>query len=72
VTVGSTSVLLESCQKRMQILEYDLVGKVEELRRLEKVPPSSLSLSLSRARARALSLSLSLSLNLSPAVGRSE
>jgi hypothetical protein len=66
VTVGWTSVLLESCQKRMQILEYDLVGKVEELRRLEKVLPFSLSLPL------ALSLSLSSSLSLSPAVGRSE
>jgi hypothetical protein len=55
-------VLLESCQKRMQILEYDLVGKVEELRRLEKVLPTSL----------ALSLSLSFFLSLPPAVGRSQ
>ena len=49
-------MLLESCQKRMQILEYDLVGKVEELRRLEKVLPASLS------RSRSLFLSFSLSL----------
>ena len=49
-------MLLESCQKRMQILEYDLVGKVEELRRLEKVLPTSLS------RSRSLSLSFSLAL----------
>jgi hypothetical protein len=50
----------------MQILEYDLVGKVEELRRLEKVLPSSLSPSL------ALSLSLSFSLPLPPAAGGSD
>ena len=62
MTVGWRSVLLESCQKRMQILEYDLVGKVEELRRLEKVLPTSL----------ALSLSLSFFLSLPPAVGRSQ
>jgi hypothetical protein len=48
----------------MQILEYDLVGKVEELRRLEKVLPTSLS--------RSRSLSLSFSLSLPPAVGRSQ
>ena len=34
---ASANAIIESCEKRLRILEYDLVSKQEEISRLEKV-----------------------------------
>ena len=38
---AQTNVIIESCEKRMKMLEYDLVSKCEEQKKLEKVSPPS-------------------------------
>jgi hypothetical protein len=36
-SAAENDVMVESCEKRMRILEYDLLSKVEEIKNFEKV-----------------------------------